>query len=304
MDVILEKHERENKRKGFLVSAVIHTLLLALILLPLLTFPDPPPGQEGVLVNLGADFGQGEEDAPEQQASVTEPSEDIPETPPTEEQPEETDPVEEPVTQPEDTPEEQTPEREVVETEDPDAVALRRAEEAAERARREAEAEAERQRQAEAAAEAAAQAERERQEQETRDRYSNVFGDEDSDGPGEGTTGQTGNQGDPNGDPDSSILEGQSVGAGDLGGGLVGRGVSYKHQVDNPTNSFGKVVVKVCVDANGRVISAESTLAGTTATDPKLKDIAVAGAKRWTFSASSTSRQCGTITYTFKPRGN
>jgi TonB family protein len=301
MDVLLDKHEKENKRKGVLVSAVIHTLLLALILLPLLTFPDPPPGQEGILVNLGSDFGQGEENAAEAETSVTEPVEEtVPEE--TEEMEEtEEDPLpEEPVEETQDAEAEPTPDREVVETEDPEAIALKkRQEEEAARKKKEAEEAAEaarKQREAEEAAAAAAAA-AEAEAEATKDKYTNVFNTDDGDG--KGNTGTPGNQGDPDGDPDSSILEGQSVGAGDLGGGLVGRGVSYKHQVDNPTNSSGKVVVKVCVDNNGKVTSAEATLQGTTATNPTLKQIAVNGAKKWKFSPSAVGKQCGTITYTF-----
>ena len=77
----VNQHEEKNRKTGAAFSFVVHIVLFALALLPFLTFPDPPPGQEGILVNLGIpDVGQGEENAP---IASSEPEESEPETQPT-----------------------------------------------------------------------------------------------------------------------------------------------------------------------------------------------------------------------------
>ena len=302
MDVALNRTEQKNKRKGMITSVIIHTLLLALILLPLLKFPDPPPGQEGILVNLGADFGQGDQNAPEAFEEQTDPME---ETTPMEEVDPTTDPDPTEEVETEDVQDQPTPEREVIETEDPDAIALRKQQEEQARKEREAaEAEERREREeAERIRKEQEEAERKRAEEEAkyneaRDKYSGAFGGDT--GEGKGDTGQSGNQGSADGDPDASVLEGVSTGTGQVGGGLGNRGVSYRPTVRDNSQKQGVVVVKVCVDSSGKVISAEFTQAGSTTVDSQLKSIAINAAKKWKFSSSSVSKQCGTIRYDFK----
>lgn len=287
MDIASQAEER-NKKRGMYTSIAVHVVLLLLALLPMLTFPDPPPGQEGILVNLGLpDVGEGTDNAGP--AVVSEPEvapEPTPEvTPPP--------PVEET------RPPEPTPQREVVTTEDPDAAALReqrqreeaerrRQEELAEQRRREEEA----RRKAEAEAEAKRQAEADALKKE----LGGLFGD----GDGKGNTGKPGNQGDPGGDPDASKLEGISTGSGSVGGGLGSRGVTSAPRITDNSQQQGTVVVKVCVNGSGTVTSAEFTQLGSTISDSRLKNLAVANAKRWKFSPGSVDKQCGTITYRFR----
>jgi len=58
----VNREEKTNQKKGAITSFVIHIALLILAILPLLTFPDPPPGQSGVLVAFGdPELGQGDE---------------------------------------------------------------------------------------------------------------------------------------------------------------------------------------------------------------------------------------------------
>ena len=90
------------------------------------------------------------------------------------------------------------------------------------------------------------------------------------------------------------------VGAGNVGGGLKDRGVKARPQVKNPTNETGTVVVEVCVNSNGDVISADYTIRNSTTSNAKLKKIAIDAAKKWKFAKGSVSQQCGTIAYTFK----
>ncbi len=293
MDALIDQHEREDKRKALITSILLYTLLIILLLLPLLTYPDPPPGQEGILVNLGLDFGQGDENAPEETAQ-TETESEIPETNLPEETPEqeETPVPEKPQTQPE------TPEKEIVETTDPKAEAIKKRE--AEKKRQE-QLEAERQRKAKEEAERKAREEAERKRKEAerkKQQATGAFGG--GTGPGKGNTGQSGNQGDPNGDPNASNLEGISVGQGQVGGGLGSRGIVNSPRVTDSSQEQGIVVIKVCVNANGNVISAEYTQSGSTTNSNNLRQKAIANAKKWKFSKSHIDKQCGTIRYVFK----
>ena len=58
-------------RRGLIATIVYHTLLLLLLVLAGLTYPVPPPGEEGILVNFGTDetgLGEMEPAGDEQQA--------------------------------------------------------------------------------------------------------------------------------------------------------------------------------------------------------------------------------------------
>lgn len=309
MESIINQQEQKNKRRGMTLSVILHILLLLLAILPILTFPDPPPGQEGILVNLGIpDVGQGDDNAgPSQpQEEASEPVvEEIEES-----EPEEIAPEPEPEPEPVEVEVDPEPvEKEVVKTEDPEAIALKKKREKERKekeAREKAEAERKRKERAEAErkrkereAKEKAEAERKRKEAEAnkfKDQIGGLFGD----GKGKGDTGKPGNQGDPNGDPNADKLKGISSGSGQVGGGLSSRGISKQPKVSGNFQKSGKVVLDVCVDQNGRVTKAEYKLRGSTTSDAKLISIAKANAKNWRFTKGSQSRQCGTITYLFK----
>lgn len=286
----VSQQEQKNKRYGVIISSIFHTLLIILLLIPLLTYPDPPPGQEGILVNLGIpDIGQGDENAGPSQPVTEQESEPEVEPTPTKERevqkPTKTDPA---------------PQKDVVRTEDPDAVALREQQkrEQAERDRQEREAEARRQAEAEARRKAAEEEARKKAEADKlKDQIGGLFGD----GKGKGNTGKQGNQGDPGGDPNASKLEGISTGSGSVGGGLSDRGVSRRGPgVQDNSQSVGSAVISVCVDKDGNVVSAEFTQKGSTISDGSLRSKAIADAKQWKFGKGDVDKQCGTITYRFK----
>ncbi len=289
-ETTVTQEDEQNKKRGMIISVAIHVVMVMLALLPLLTFPDPPPGQEGILVNLGLpDQGQGIENAG-------------PATPEAEEEPEQ--PREEAATPPptKSEPEPQTPEKEVITTEDPNEVAIRKekerqkqAEEARKERERQEQLEKERQRQAELDRQRQEQARKEKEAADFKENIGGLFGE----GEGKGNTGTSGNQGDPGGDPDASKLEGISTGSGLVGGGLGNRGVARSHKPQDTSQDQGSVVVKVCVDRAGKVISAEFTQRGSTATSSRLKQLAVNSAQQWRFQPGDVDKQCGTITYRF-----
>ncbi len=306
--------EEKNRRRGIALSIVIHLLLVALALLPLLTYPDPPLGQEGIVVNLGMiDIGEGDEaparPAPAEVEPVELPQEEEIELP----QEEEIIPPEEIESEPAPAEPEPVKEREVVTTEDPEAIALRKAEEERkkreaeelkkqreEEARRRAEAEARRKAEEEARKKAEEEARRKAEADKLKNEIGGLFPEKNKDGKGEGNTGKQGTQGDPSGDPDATKLEGISTGSGKVGGGLDGRGVLAAPKVEDDTQKQGTVVIEVCVDEDGKVIGTPTyTQRGSTTSDSDLIRIAVTNAKKWKFSKGNVSKQCGTITYRF-----
>lgn len=119
------------------------------------------------------------------------------------------------------------------------------------------------------------------------------------DGKGEGDGGNPGKQGDPNGDPSSDVLKGLNTGQGVIGGGLAGRGGNGPGIKDN-SNKTGTVVVYVCIDPRGKVISARFKQKGSTTSDPDLVNLALENADKWSFNAGTLDETCGTITYDFK----
>lgn len=310
----ISRREAGNRDKARLSTLALLFLWVAIFIFPFFTYPDPPPEQEGVLVNLEfSEQGQGEENAPPTIAEE-EPQPVEPEPTPVEPEPEPTPVKEEVKPQP-------AEEKKVVTTEDPDAIALKKRKEeetkkreeetkrkvAEEAARKKAQAEADAKKKAaeeEARRKAAEDAERKRREAEankTKDQIGGLF---NNSGSGKGKTGTTGNQGDPNGDPNASKLEGISKGVGQVGGGLAGRGGSGP-QLQDSSQKVGSVVVRVCVDENGKVVSADFTQAGSSgsaASDASIQRMAVENAKSWKFAKGAEDKQCGTITYRFTLR--
>jgi TonB family protein len=288
VDTSVTTQDEQHRKRGMMVSVALHVALIMLALLPLLTFPDPPPGQEGILVNLGMpDEGQGTDNAGPS-API---AEDLPDDP----QPEDAAPPEEVA------PPEPEPDRNVVTSDDSDVQVKKNEKKKEEDRKRQERLEQERrEREAREEAQRKEAAEKARRDKEASDLKDLLKGGLEGDGDGKGNTGKPGNQGDPNGDPNSDILEGISTGSGRVGGGLGDRGVSRTHKPTDDSQEQGVVVVKVCVDKAGNVISAEFTQRGSTVTTARLKNIAISSAKKWKFSPGQVDRQCGTITYNFK----
>lgn len=291
-ETAVTRDDEQNKKRGMMASVAFHVILVMLAILPLLTFPDPPPGQAGILVNLGLpDEGQGSENAGPSEP-VT--AEEVPEQPQEEVAP--------PPSEPKPSKPEPEPKKEVITTEDPSQVAIRKEQERKERERQEQldqqRREQERLEQQRREQEAKAKAEREAKEREAQE-LKNSIGGLFGDGGGKGETGKPGNQGDPGGDPNADRVTGISTGSGVVEG-FGGRGAIRQDKPQDNSQEQGKVVVKACIDSDGNVISAEFTQAGSTATSSRLKQLAVSSAKRWKFAPGNVDKQCGTITFNFR----
>lgn len=283
MSNLINPSTQKEKRNGLIVSMVLHTCIIILLMFPLLKIPIPPPGPEGIQVNLGIpDVGQGEENAP------TAPAEEV--TPPQPETPQRQEVKKQEVS----TKQPPVKEKKVVETEDPEAVALR------EKARKEKMEQEEQTRQQNEAIKKQ-QEEKARKEAEAA-RLKNELGGllGPGKGKGKGETGKPGNQGDPDGDPNSDILKGLSKGEGKIGGGLSGRGIRAQPSLSDNSQSEGTVVIEVCVDQSGSVTQARPTLKGSTITKKETIELARKNALQWKFEPGGVETQCGTITYRFK----
>ncbi len=120
-------------------------------------------------------------------------------------------------------------------------------------------------------------------------------------GQSQGTSGQPGDQGNPNGTPSSS----NNVGAGGAGDGisfsLQGRSALLLPKPGYDSREQGRVVVSIYVSREGLVTNAIGGARGTTITDPVLIRSAVDAARRARFSPNpdAPEEQIGTITYNF-----
>jgi hypothetical protein len=271
--------QKKDKNKGIAWSILLHAILFLIALLPLMTYPVPPPGQEGVLVSFGSDeSGSGDNPAEAAPELLAEASPNPIETVPA----------------PSNTPQaivEQTRSSDL-----PEEISIPLESKKPEKKAREEVAKPQtpsenKSSQAEAKVSKPSESE---QYNQSKSQFGDLFGK------GKGNATEAGSQGQEEGDPTAKALSGVSSGIGLIGGGLSGRGLSYQPQIKDNSQKTGKIVVKVCVDAEGKVISAEYTQRGSTSTDHELKQIAEQSALQFRFTSSNVDRQCGTISIDFK----
>lgn len=72
--------------------------------------------------------------------------------------------------------------------------------------------------------------------------------------------------------------------------------------INDNSQKQGRVVVNICVDAKGKVVSSKYTQIGSTTTDPYLVKLAEEGASGYIFSPSSQSKECGRVIIEFRLR--
>jgi len=307
------------KRRGLIATIVYHALLLLLLVFAGLTFPDPPPEEEGILVNFGTDeFGLGDFEPMGDDQQAGNPEEEITQfQEPIEEMEEYVEPVEETreaYTPPDPVEVDQTQdveETKVIEKPKPTAEELERQRQ--QELERQRQVEIEQQRIEQERIEREAREEQERIEQERQaqaERLNNLgrdaFGNQgvgETEG-AEGITQGSGNQGDPNGSPDA---DNYGTGGG-LGDGITVGGLgSRKGSVPKPNVSDCEVTQKIeirvdiQVDKEGRVVSA--SVGQATYQDQCLWETVVAAAKRSRFAEdqSANYRQTGWIRYIIVP---
>ena len=109
-------------------------------------------------------------------------------------------------------------------------------------------------------------------------------------------------KGDPKGRPNADALEGLTTGKGKAGNGLGDRGLIFAPEINDSSQRRGRVVVMICVNAAGKVKSADFTQKGSTTTDSHLVGLAIESALDYKFSKSTIEEQCGEIIIDFKLR--
>ncbi|MDT7828169.1 energy transducer TonB [Pricia sp. S334] len=324
--------DTKHKKKSFTLTTFLLSVLLLVLFYIGLTYMDPPI-ENGITVNFGTtEFGSGNVQPKEKIQS--EPMD----TPPIEPVEQEEEVVEEiieeevveeeaeevPEEEPEETVAKEVPSEKVLTQENEEAVRIKKAEEEkrkaeeakraaqkkaeAEAARKEAEAERKRE---EAARIALQKREAEEKAQQERDakkkRLDELMGGlNKSDGTASGSEGddsRPGDKGSPDGDPYSTSYYGSpGSGSGTGGYGLNGRSLASKGAVRQECNEEGRVVVKIVVDRNGNVVSAQPGVKGTTNNSPCLLEPAkkTAFKHRWNQDSNAPSQQVGFVVVNFK----
>ncbi|MGB6152820.1 MAG: energy transducer TonB [Pricia sp.] len=325
--------DTRHKKKSFTLTTFLLSVLLLILFYIGLTYMDPPI-ENGISINFGTtDFGSGNVQPKEKIQS--EPMD----TPPVEpvEQEEEVveeiveEVVEEEVVEEEPEPEEvaeAAPAEKVLTQEQEEAIKIKKAEEAKKKvedakkaaekkaedakkaAKKKAEA-AEQKKKAETARIAQQKKEAEEKAQREKDAKKKKLdelmgGLNKSDGTASGSEGddnRAGDKGSPDGDPYATSYYGSpGSGSGTGGYGLNGRSLATKGAVKQDCNEEGRVVVKIVVDRNGNVVSAQPGVKGTTNASPCLLKPAkeTAFKHKWNQDSNAPSQQVGFVVVNFK----
>jgi hypothetical protein len=122
----------------------------------------------------------------------------------------------------------------------------------------------------------------------------------------QGIAGGRGDQGNPNGNPNSDSYKGNAS-SGRSGvritRGLGGRNIVRIPSFEDDFNENAKVAVDIRVDKSGRVVSAVVNPRGTTTTNSGIRSIATRKALQLKLNAGDEDEQTGTIVFDFKLRG-
>ncbi|UJH66487.1 energy transducer TonB [Allomuricauda sp. SCSIO 65647] len=296
--------DTRHKKKSFTLTTLLLSLVLLLLFYIGLTYLDPPI-ENGIAVNFGTmDFGSGNIQPRERVQS--EPR-DIPKppNPPEEVQEAVEQPVEEEVIK-EEVVEKEQPSEKLMTQESEESIKIKQQREAkrkAEEAAKKAKAEAERKERERQLAE-----ERKRQQEEAKkkklDALIGGIGKSDGNASGsEGDDNRPGDKGQPDGDPYATTYYGApGSGSGTGGYGLSGRSLVSKGKVQQECNEDGRVVVRIVVDRNGKVIQATPGVKGTTNNAQCLLEPArkTALLHKWNLDSNAPAQQIGFVVVNFK----
>jgi hypothetical protein len=128
----------------------------------------------------------------------------------------------------------------------------------------------------------------------------------------QGIAGGKGDQGDPNGNPNSDSYKGNAAsGTGGNGGnsgvsirsGLSGRRITHLPSFEDDFNENAKVAVDITVDIAGNVTQAIINQKGTTTTNHSIWSIALRKARSLKMNSGNAEEQTGTLVFNFKLRG-
>ena len=319
---IRRKKKQTDKQDSFALSIILHIILFILLLIPIMTAMDKkpePPKFAGIQVALGTPLAETKTSQKSAAASAsqekTKPSKAQPKA---SAQPAKAAPAKKKApTKPKAKAEkivskivtEKAPivavkekelEKEISKV--TEKAAAKKATKAAEAAKRKAAEDAKKAAEAEAkqkAAEAAAKkaaveaAKKAAAKKAAKSKFNNIMQSSDAEA-GEASKGN------PLGHPDASVLEGISKGKGSAGDGLGNRSLLYAPEISDSTQKQGRVIINICVNGKGKVLSAEYTQRGSTTTDSHLINLAKESARKYRFSESKADEQCGEVIIDFK----
>lgn len=292
--------DTRHKKKSFTLTTLLLSALLLILFYIGLTYLDPPE-EHGISINFGTtDYGSGKVQPKEKIKSkpIDTPVE------PVEEQEKVVETQEKKIVT-EETVAEDAPTEKVLTQESEESIRIkqqkaekRKAEDAAKKAKADAERVARKQQEAK---------EQKRKEQEAKKKKLDALigGVSNSEGTSSGSEGddtRAGDKGSPEGDPYATSYYG-SPGSGGKGGyGLNGRSLVNKGKVAQECNQEGRVVVKITVDKNGKVINATPGVKGTTNNHPCLLDPARRTALKhsWNLDSNAPNTQVGFVVVNFK----
>lgn len=84
-------------------------------------------------------------------------------------------------------------------------------------------------------------------------------------------------------------------------GSLISRGITKKGETPSGNGTArGTIVVRVCVNRDGKVTSAEVVPDGTNITDENLQAKAIISAKQYEFKSAEIEQQCGNLSFQFR----
>ncbi|MEM9001576.1 MAG: energy transducer TonB [Bacteroidota bacterium] len=283
--------DTRHKKKSFTLTTLLLSAVLLLLFYIGLTYMDPPIAN-GIAVNFGTmDFGSGKvqprKTVRSQPEKITEqPVEEV--TVAAQESTPKVAPVEEMLTS----------ENEATVKIEQQREAKRKADETARKKKADTE-RLEREKQA-------AEERRKQQEQQKRKLDALIGGIGKSTGETTGNEGddtRAGDKGSPDGDPYATTYYGSPGSGSGIGGyGLNGRSLVRKGKVQQECNEDGRVVVRIVVDRNGKVIQATPGVKGTTNNAPCLLEPArkTAFLHQWNLDAEAPSQQTGFVVVNFK----
>ncbi len=302
-----------HKKKSFTLTTLLLSILLLVLFYIGLTYMDPPI-ENGISVNFGTtDFGSGRVQPKEKIRS--EPMDNPPVEPVQQEVAQQVE--EEEMELPEEATEKEVPAEKVLTQENEESIRIKKAKEAKEKAENAA-AEVKRKvedkaKKAKATAARIAKEKKDAEELAQREQEAKkakldalMGGLNTSDGTASGSEGdddRAGDKGSPEGDPYATSYYGSpGSGSGTGGYGLNGRSLVNKGKVPQECNEAGRVVVKIVVDKNGKVITATPGVRGTTNNNPCLLEPArkTAFMHKWNLDSNAPNKQVGFVVVNFK----
>lgn len=260
----LEIVKEKNKRTGLIVSVLVHAALLVLFAFFGLTYLEPPPAEEGISINFGnVDMGKmtNNDAPPTEETDVEQPTE-----------PEFVEPV------PTESAEEDIVTQNTVEAPSIDK-------------KKEEEKKVE---------DAKPKEEEKKPDPRLLDALDKLKNNKATSSGGDGTTEQSGDQGDVDGDNSSTNYNGGGAGNG-LSFSLTGRSMINRPRIDDQSQEQGKVVVDIIVDQKGNVVRAVPGARGSNTASAILYEKAKKAALETKFSANPDAaiEQKGQMTFIF-----